>query len=54
VPVRLLSIDDGYMAEPIWGKSNLIYTLLKADGLVHVPLNTSGYKAGTQVEVILF
>lgn len=54
VPVRLIATENGYQAEPIWGKSNLIYTLLKADGLVHVPLNTSGYKAGTTVEVILF
>lgn len=54
VPIRLISTEDGYEAEPIWGKSNLIYTLLKADGLVHVPLNTSGYKAGTVVEAELF
>ena len=54
VPVKLIEGDDGYLAEPIWGKSNLIYTLLKADGIVHVPLNTSGYTANTQVKVRLF
>jgi molybdopterin molybdotransferase len=54
VPIRLISTENGYEAEPIWGKSNLIYTLLKADGLLHVPLNTSGYKAGIVVEVALF
>ncbi|MEM9950198.1 MAG: gephyrin-like molybdotransferase Glp [Chloroflexota bacterium] len=54
VPVKLVQVDDGYKATPIWGKSNLIYTLLQADGLVHVPLNISGYTAGTQVEVIGF
>jgi molybdopterin molybdotransferase len=54
IPVRLIKTETGYEAEPVWGKSNLIYTLLKADGLVHVPLNMSGYLAGTQVEVRLF
>lgn len=54
IPVRLHKTDTGYDAEPIWGKSNLIYTLLKADGLIHVPLNTSGYSSGTTVEVTLF
>jgi len=54
IPVRLLQTDSGYNAEPVGGKSNLIYTLLKADGLVFVPLNVSGYLAGTTVEVRLF
>jgi molybdopterin molybdotransferase len=54
VPVHLIATDDGYEAEPIWGKSNLIYTLLKADGLIHVPLNMSGYKTGIVVDVELF
>lgn len=54
VPVRLITTENGYNAEPIFGKSNLIYTLLKADGLIHIPLNTNGYKAGTMVDVILF
>jgi len=54
VPVRIHQTGEGYEAEPIWGKSNLIYTLLRANGLVHVPLNTSGYSAGTKVEVIRF
>lgn len=54
VPIRLEKTDTGYTATPIWGKSNLIYTLLRADGLVHVPLNISGYTADTDVEVVLF
>jgi molybdopterin molybdotransferase len=54
IPVRLLQTDTGYNAEPVGGKSNLIYTLLKSDGLVFVPLNVSGYLAGTTVEVRLF
>lgn len=56
VPVRLLADDDDAspQAAPIFGKSNLIYTLVNADGLVQVPLNHNGYRAGETVEVIPF
>ncbi len=54
VPVKLVERDGQLLAEPIFGKSNLIYTLVNADGLVFVPLNSNGLKAGTKVEVILF
>ena len=53
IPVRLIEDNDGNLAEPIRGKSNLIYTLLKADGLVTIPLNTNGYTAGTEVDIVL-
>lgn len=53
VPVRLIPGEDGTLhADPIFGKSNLIYTLVNADGLVHVPLNQGGYIAGTEVDVL--
>jgi len=51
VPVRLVEDIQGISAEPIFGKSNLIYTLAKAQGLVHVPLDKTGLKAGTKVKV---
>jgi molybdopterin molybdotransferase len=54
VPVRLTATSGGYEAEPIFGKSNLIFTLVNADGLVTVPLNNNGLKAGTSVRVKLF
>lgn len=55
VPVRLSTADDGVtLAEPVFGKSNLIYTLIHAQGLVEVPLNTGGFKAGETVAVMLF
>ena len=55
VAVRLREGDDGsVLAEPILGKSNLIFTLVKADGLLRVPLNTGGYEAGDAVDVHLF
>lgn len=40
-------------AEPIFGKSNLIFTLARADGLVRVPPDATGLSAGETVEVVL-
>jgi len=54
IPVRLSDRDGALIAEPVFGKSNLIYTLITADGVVSVPLNSNGIKAGTVVEVVLF
>jgi molybdopterin molybdotransferase len=54
VPVRLTEQDDGWLAEPVFGKSNLIFTLVNADGLIHIPLNSNGLRAGSTVEVIPF
>lgn len=54
VPVRLETRDGELWADPVFGKSNLIYTLARAHGLVHVPLDLSGLYAGDQVEVKLF
>ncbi len=54
VPVRLIERDGKRFADPVFGKSNLIYTLIKADGVVEIPLNLSGIKAGQQVDVMLF
>lgn len=65
VPVRLLDSalphDEGRIgydpgakvAEPIFGKSNLIFTLARADGLIRVPADANGLAAGEQVEVVL-
>ena len=54
VPARLEDSADGLLATPIFGKSNLIYTLVNADGLIKVPLNKAGLEAGEWVEVRLF
>jgi molybdopterin molybdotransferase len=53
VAVRLEERTDGLWAVPVLGKSNLIYTLVHADGTVIVPLDSNGIAAGTVVEVIL-
>lgn len=54
VQVRLDERDGQFWAEPVFGKSNLIYTLVKSDGIVRVPLNASGLYRGEPVEVELF
>lgn len=54
VPVRLVESDGHRVAEPVFGKSNLIFTLVRADGLVEVPLDKSGLYAGEEVNVRLF
>ena len=55
VPVRLSGNGNGELeAEPIFGKSNLIFTLIRADGLVQVPLDKAGLYAGERVAVRLF
>ena len=37
VPVRVTGEEGSFDAEPVFGKSNLIFTLVRADGLVRVP-----------------
>jgi molybdopterin molybdotransferase len=54
VPARIYEGVEGLMAAPVFGKSNLIYTLVNADGLLKVPLNKAGLEAGEQVEIQLF
>jgi len=49
--VRLTAGTDGWEAAPIFGKSNLIFTLIAADGLVTVPLTVGGLRAGDWVTV---
>ena len=46
--------DGGFDAVPVFGKSNLIFTLIRADGMLKIPLDAGGLPAGTQVEVVLF
>ncbi len=55
IPVRLTGNGNGALqAEPVFGKSNLIFTLIRADGLVQVPLDKAGLYAGETVAVRLF
>jgi len=52
VRVRLSDRDGLVMAEPILGKSGLIHTMIKADGLIAIGMNTEGLDEGTVVAVM--
>jgi molybdopterin molybdotransferase len=54
IAVRLIKSEHGYLAEPVFGKSNLIFTLSRADGLVRIPPDATGLSAGQLVDVNLF
>jgi molybdopterin molybdotransferase len=54
VPARLEERDGELWAEPVFGKSNLIFTLVRSRGLIRVPLDRSGVEAGELAEVRLF
>jgi molybdopterin molybdotransferase len=43
---------NDYDVEPIFGKSNLIFTLAAADGLLRIPPDATGVSAGEMVEVM--
>jgi len=54
VPCTLARDADGELrATPVFGASNLIFTLIRADGLIAVPLDRSGLSAGERVRVIV-
>jgi molybdopterin molybdotransferase len=52
VRVRLTRKVDEIWADPILGKSGLINTMVKADGLIEIGMNTEGLDKGSEVEVI--
>jgi molybdopterin molybdotransferase len=52
VRVRLYHKEGALWVEPILGKSGLINTMVKADGLIEIGMNTEGLDQGTEVEVI--
>jgi molybdopterin molybdotransferase len=49
----LISKDGWYQAEPVFGKSNLIFTLVRAEGLIRIPMEATGLGTGEMVEVFL-
>jgi molybdopterin molybdotransferase len=52
IPVKLIQATDGCYAKPLFGKSNLIFTLVRADGMVCIPPDVTGLSAGELVEVV--
>ncbi|MCJ7715990.1 MAG: molybdopterin-binding protein [Anaerolineales bacterium] len=54
IPVQLIKTQDGsYKAEPVFGRSNLIFILARSDGLINIPASATGLEAGTLVSVRL-
>ncbi len=53
IPVRLERNKTGYDAIPIFGKSNLIFTLVRADGMIRIHPDANGISAGELVDVYL-
>ncbi len=54
VPVTLSNTDGALHAAPVFGKSNLIYTLINSDGLIHVPAHSGGLYASEKIPVRLY
>lgn len=52
-PVQLIRKGETLFAEPIFYKSNLIFTLARADGLVKIPASATGLGVGEEVDVQL-
>jgi molybdopterin molybdotransferase len=51
IPAMITMENGEYKAEPIFFKSNLIFNLVKADGLVFIPADANGLNAGDSVRV---
>jgi len=45
---------DSWSATPIFARSNLIFSLAAADGLVRVPADVTGLESGESVQVFLY
>ena len=54
VPVTLSKSDGQARATPVFGKSNLIYTLVNSHGLIQVPADSGGLYARERVSVNLY
>jgi len=53
VPVKLHNRGKRLYAEPIFYKSNLIFSLVRADGIAYVPRDSNGIPAGKKIKVFL-
>jgi molybdopterin molybdotransferase len=54
VPVKIEEKNGELYADPVFGKSNLMFALIRADGLAKVPLDKVGMAGGELVEITLF
>jgi molybdopterin molybdotransferase len=44
--------EGGVRALPVFGKSGMLSTMVKADGIVLVPMNAEGFSKGKVIQVI--
>jgi len=54
IPVRLEERDGELYAEPVFGKSNMMFALMRGDGVAVVPLQKAGIAVGETLTVRLF
>jgi molybdopterin molybdotransferase len=54
VRVRLEESGNGlFRAHPVFGKSGMLSTMVKADGIIVIPMHAEGFSQGEAVQVIL-
>jgi len=46
--------EGGFVVHPVFGKSGMLSTLVKASGIVLVPMNVEGFSKGKLVQVVQF
>jgi molybdopterin molybdotransferase len=54
VPVRLEEREGQILAHPVPGKSGAISTMVHADGMIRIDIDSEGLDGGAPVEVLLF
>ncbi len=54
VQVKLMTVEGELCAEPIFGKSNLIHSLVRSDAILKIPLDRSGLYAGEEITLRLY
>lgn len=54
VPVKFNTSNNEKMATPVFAKSNFIFSLVGADGLIRIEPDQTGLEAGNVVEIFMF
>ena len=55
IRVRLERDGEGNaVARPVFGKSGMLSTMVRADGIIRIPMNAEGLPGGEVVDVIEF
>jgi len=54
VAARIVDRDGETAIAPVFSKSNLIFSLVRADGMIRIPAEKNGVSEGEIVEIVLF